>query len=197
MVGTVLILTLLHRLTTGEPPTYLLGSPEVRQELGLTHESSLKIRGLLDRANGLNRGGFMTVAESKKLDEERKKFKPEELQRQAAALLTPAQAQRLRQLDLQRIGPHILNMEGMPEKLGVSAGVVARVQAAQSKAYPAYEKGLQTGHGVKANAWYKRECALALESNLTAEQKARLKALVGKPFDLDHLHYDLRSWPMG
>lgn len=189
--------------------SFLLGSPQVRKELGLSHSTAVRVLDLLNYAAYLNRGGLMTTAESETLEAERKKNNPEVLQRRAVALLSSEQQNRLAQIGYQRGGPFVFNDAWIVQKIGVSATQQKQIESAQKQILKSYSQSRNASQPVgeaqvsDAVAAAKREndritqqCRTALLRILTPIQQSRWKALLGTPFSTENIRYDVRRYPM-
>ena len=198
----------------------LLGSPQVRRELKISHQVSLRIVSLLNEANRLNRGGLMTLEESRKLQQERTRTSPESLRRQAFEMLSPAQKQRLEQIGLQRGAPFILQDWRFAQRIGVSREQHRKLQPVFSAAFQRYVREIKAlvksadswrfRLDRKRYAWkyaaYDREFVrigtrrrnavqTAIDRTLSPAQKEKWRSLLGKPFRA-RLTYDIKSYPM-
>ncbi len=198
----------------------LLGSPQVRRELRLSHQVSLRIVSLLNEANRLNRGGLMIAEESRKLQEERTRASPESLRRQAFETLSPTQKQRLEQIELQRGGPLILEDWRFAQRIGVSREQHKKLQPVFNRAFQRYVREIRSlaksGEGwlfrldrkryaakyaaydrefVRIGARRRKAVETAIDRTLSPAQKAKWRALLGKPFRA-RLTYDIKSYPM-
>jgi hypothetical protein len=199
---------------------FLLGSPQVRRELGLSREKSLRIIQLLNEEARLNRGGVMTSEAAAQLKKQRQKTDPDLLRERALEQLSLAQLERLQQISNQGAAPFLLNNAGMARKIGASSQQVRRVQKTQEQEFKKFQrllKSLDDAHfaevkGDKPRApkkkilererkrnqlgsEYLQRCRAALTDVLTPEQEARWRALLGKPFN-EKITYDTKSYPM-
>jgi hypothetical protein len=201
--------------------SHLLGSPQVRRELKISHETSIQILNLLNEAARLSQGGVMTYEAAEKLEAERKQTDPTVLRCRALDLLTAAQLDRLEQLNLQQAAPFVLNNPSVVKKIGASTQQVRRVQAAQKREFDRHQRMLQplvSEHFAQfgknppresraraierdrrikqLGSEYLHRCRAALLRVLTPAQEARWKALLGAPFNMRQLTYDgVRSYP--
>ena len=198
----------------------LLGSPQVRRELGLSHANSLRIVSLLNESNRLNRGGLMSHEDWRKLQEERTRTSPESLRRQAFEMLSPTQKQRLEQIELQRGGPLILEDWRFAQRVGVSREQHQKLLPVFARSFERYVREIRSlarsgdrwrfRLDRKRYAWkyaaYDREFVrigerrrkavqTAIDRTLSPAQKAKWRSLVGKPFRT-RLTYDIKSYPM-
>ncbi len=194
---------------------FLLGSPQVRRELGLSHETSVRVLDLLNYATYLNRGGLMTRKESAEQKAEVRKHSPEVLQSRAVELLSPAQQRRLAQINYQRSGPFVLtSFAEVAPQIGVSTEQLKRLQEAATQAYASSlqsrkvrqqsqnalsyaQQQLREQQQIKQSQdEFLHQCRAAITEILTPVQQARLKLLLGAPFDAEHLTYDVQSYSM-
>jgi hypothetical protein len=196
---------------------FLLGSPQVRRELNLSHEKSLRIVGLLNEAARLNRGGVMTLEDVARSKVERQKTDPETLRRRALEYLSPRQLERLQQISNQGAAPFLLNNSSIARKIGATPSQVRRVQKTQEQEFKRYQrllKPLDDEHFAEVRSGsssgketlerdrkrnqlageYLRRCRAALTDALTPEQEKRWRSLLGEPFTRK-MTYDTRSYP--
>lgn len=117
------------------------------------------------------------------------------MQTRLASMLTPPQRGRLRQLTLQSIGPAAVLQPKVAASLGLSstqrnrlldsisaanARVASKLQSGQSS--DQWQK--QMGEMIKLQNLAKAEGNRALGATLTPAQKAKWKAMLGKPFPM-------------
>ncbi len=198
----------------------LLGSPQVRRELGLSHAISLRVVGLLSEAGRLGRGGVMSREEWHGLQEARKRTSPESLRRAAMNLLSPRQKQRLEQIELQHGGPFLFEDFRFAQRIGVSKAQHQKLQPVFTRSFRRYVREIRS-LAKESDSWrfrldhkryapkyaaYDREFVrigmrrrnaveTAVNRTLSPAQKARWRSLVGKPFRA-RLTYDIKSYPM-
>ena len=199
----------------------LLGSPQIRRELGLSHQTSVLILRDLNEAARLNRGGVMTSEANRDLQAEREKSpSPEVLSRRAINRLTPAQKKRLEQIELQRGDPFVLQNWRIAQQIGMKRtqydafnrvtdrAFKRKVQAEQSlfqrdkswwmqanrKKYAA-RYAAHESEQKRIGAHYLATVKNALNQILTPAQKAKWVQIKGKPFG-DKLTSDLQSYPI-
>jgi hypothetical protein len=200
--------------------SFLLGSPQVRRELDLSHEKSLQIIQLLNEAARLNRGGTMTFQSATKLKAERQKTDPDVLRRHALEQLSLRQLERLEQISNQGAAPFLLNNSGIARKIGASPQQIRRVQKTQEQEFKKFQhllKPLNDEHFAEVRgdkpvaskkkilererrrnqlgSEYLRRCRAALINVLTPDQEKRWRDLLGKPFT-EKITYDTKSYPM-
>lgn len=198
----------------------LLGSPQVRKELGIAHPLAVRIVHNLNEAARLNRGGVMSAEEYRQLQAEQKRTPPEVFENQVMDWLSPTQKRRLEQIELQRGSPFIFEDWRFARRVGLSRQQHRRLQPIFDKA--ARRSFKEQDRLFKSNlSWYgrvdrKRYAAkyvayereferignrrkttveAALARSLTPTQKAKWQTLLGKPFRA-HLTYDTKSYPM-
>jgi len=194
---------------------FLLGSPQVRRELGMSHKTSVRVLDLLNYAAYLDRGGLMTRKESDEQQAEIQKHSPALLTGRAVALLSPAQQNRLAQINYQRSGPLVLSYAEVAAQIGVSPEQLKRLQEAETRAYksslqsrkvrqqksqkalPYAQQQLREQERIKqSRKEFVHQYRSAIAEILTPVQQAHLKLLLGKPFDAEHLTYDVQRYSM-
>jgi hypothetical protein len=189
-------------------PTFFLNSPQVRRDLGLSHADSVKITSMLAEADELDGHLWGPPPSPKVIDELRKKHSSADLRKQVAEMLTPAQNHRLWQLEWQQDAPWLINDPEMAKRIGASAVQVKRIRDTQQRAFTIYNQALNRGNletkNSKSNAEqqrinarsraaterYNSVCLASVHSVLTPSQRVRMKLLLGKQFDFDHLRFD-------
>ncbi|RYX81546.1 hypothetical protein EON83_23590 [bacterium] len=216
----LLTLTLLMAAFPAGADVHLLGSPQVRRELGISHDLAGRILNNLNEAARLNQGGVMMQQQFEQLQTERKATPPETLERQIMTWLSPAQKQRLEQIELQRGGPFIFEDWRFAQRVGLSLEqhkklnlIFSAAFQRELKAAQALSKANKSWFGVldhkryasKYSNYYRKlenfgkQRQLTIESalnhSLTQTQKAKWRALLGKPFRA-RLSYDVKSYPM-
>lgn len=199
----------------------LLGSPEIRRELGLSHQTSVLILRDLNEAARLNRGGAMTREAYSALQAERKNSpSPATLSRRAYNRLTPAQQKRLEQIELQRGDPYVLQDWPLAQRVGltrarhneldriITRAFERRVKAEQSLSERDQSWWMRVDRKKYATRYaaherefqqigkrYTTTVQNATNRILTPQQKAKWKQIKGKPFKTK-LTFDLKSYPM-
>ncbi len=212
--------TLLILLATGAN-AQSLGSPEVRRELGISHEVSVLILRDLNEAARLNQGGVMTAEQSRALQAERKNsMSPEALQRRAMNRLTPAQKKRLEQIVLQRSDPYVLQDWGVAQRVGMTRAQYDKLSLIINKAFKKRVEAEQALSKRDQSWWmkadrkryaaryaahererkqigdlYRNTVQSAVNRILTPAQKAKWTQMKGKPF-VASLTTNLKSYPM-
>ena len=197
--------------------SFLLGSPQVRRELGLSHELSVRVLDLLNYASYLDRGGLMSREEARQQQSESAKHSPGTLRARTVEILMPAQQTRLEQINYQRAGPFILQDAWVAQQIGVSLAQCQRAEQAQDRAYKNYSRTMKklqhssaSSPALPTNPSQFRfleqmqhardveidQCYTALSNVLTMAQKNKLKSFLGKPFNTEHLTYDVRAYSM-
>jgi hypothetical protein len=197
---------------------FLLGSPQVRRELNLSHDKSLRIVELLNEAARLDRGGVMTFKDAAKLKAEQQKTDPETLRRRALEYLSDRQLERLQQISNQGAAPFLLNNSSIAREIGATSSQIRRVQKAQEQEFTRYQrllKPLNEEHFAEIKSGsssgqktlererkrkqlaseYLRRCRAALTNALTPEQEKRWRNFLGKPFT-QKTTYDTKSYPL-
>ncbi len=206
-------------IATARADVHLLGSPQVRRELKLSHATSLQILHNLNLVARANAGGAMTREQAQKQRALRQSVDAKAVYEQTRNLLFAAQKQRLQQLNWQFAGDHIWADPEVRRRLKLTAAQYNELLRIDERSGKAYGRGLQKlaadnpawsgadrkHHAAKYAAYDRQFEALgarrsryvraAVERVFTARQKAEWKTLLGAPFDLRHLRYDTESYP--
>lgn len=161
------------RLGIRTAPILLLSRPDVRDDLGLDAKQAAAaertITDLYIRAARL-RGQAEEVARSAReaIDADQRRWLDENL--------TPAQRGRLAQIDLQWEGPAaVITRPVIAEALGLSADQRRTLSQAVSQRHAQRDRG-------EASPASERPLAEVVLATLTAEQKNKWKAMLGRPF---------------
>lgn len=199
MVALITTLVLLHAQTAKTPPLYLLGARQVRREIKLSHRESVKALDMLLLIQSLRPKGGPMVA-----DDKPSRKSPDQVYGELATLLNPAQTERLWQIHRQQNGAAIVYEPAYVERLGMSQAAKNRVLVAIGKAgeeFNATRKKIEPKNRMylesdrlAARAAYDRYLSKgmsALNAELNASQKQRLKTLMGAPFNFRGLSYDV------
>lgn len=198
---------------------HLLGSPQVRRELKISHAASLRILHNLNLVTRANSGGTMTMEQYRQHRAFQKRVDAKALNREVLALLSPSQKRRLEQIGLQQIGAYIWvsswARSTAARRMGFSKVQQEEIQRVDNREFKRYVRGVQTlsrdGDKWRGRLDKKRYAAKyaaydrqferlgerrssvlrrTTERVLTARQKAIWKAMLGKPFNLKTLTYD-------
>lgn len=208
LVNKILAIALTLLLMATGAQSQSLGSPQIRRELGLSHEISVLILRDLNEAARLNQGGAMTLEQNRALQAERKNSpSPQELSRRAMNRLTPAQKKRLEQIELQSGDPFVLQDWRVAQRVGMTSArynelsrIITKASGRRVKAEEAlFERDLSWWMKADRKKYAARYAAHEREFNrigqryratvqnavnriLTAQQKAKWKQIKGKPF---------------
>jgi hypothetical protein len=160
----------------------LLRQEAVQADLGLSAELKTKIgTELPDQGPRGGAGGGnprdMTDEQRRKWMEERRARNVED-DKKIAALLSPEQLARLKQIRVQALGAGILMDETLAKALAITDDQIAKLQAAM--------QDLRQGGGGNPGEMRAKMTAKAMEI-LDADQKAKLDALKGPAFDISKL----------
>lgn len=189
-------------------PYYLLSSPEVRRDLGLSHEAGVKIDDLFDLADEMDGKTIRPPRDAKKIAELKKKGMTSfGLREQTLAYVDGRQAERLRQYEWQRNEAWLLNDPKMVKRIGVSPEVVRKVKAAQEREFADWQKrsvgsDARLSKNISAakrerilagarKTWDQSQlrCKEILYHALTLSHRERMRSVLGRPFDLNKIHF--------
>lgn len=187
----------------------LIFNPAVHKELKLSPAVASKLSNIV-MSEGMkllpmmSGGGSSPAQQQKAAQAALQSFQA--MQSKIAAALTPAQRKRLREITLQSIGPAAVLQPKVAASLGLSSGQKSRLQTSFSKISAGAFSSLSAMKPPKAGqspdpaAWKaqmkKLEAAqkqararsdAALGAVLTAPQKAKWKAMLGRPMNLTGL----------
>lgn len=160
----------------------LLRQEAVQEDLGLSAEQKEK---LADLAAGQQRGGDRPNLREMS-QEERREWMAEMRERMETAekkmdeILTEEQRDRLKQIRLQVMGPNAFGDPEFAEKIGLTSEQREKLGELRERMRQARQDG---GDGETLRA----RVANAVKDMLTDEQKEKLEALRGKPFDASSL----------
>jgi serine/threonine protein kinase len=167
--------------------TMLLEERSVQDDLGITPNQAGKIRDLSDRLREQGRQAYrrsVTLSE----EERGKKFKDLAAanDQAVAALLTPGQVARLKQIALQQRVPQAFSETEIAEALHLTAEQKVRIRAVQDEAQRAVEEATRQGRGPdEADQRAQQVAQGAAEiilAGLTSPQRDAWKELTGEPF---------------
>lgn len=199
---------------------HLMGSPQVRRELKVSHAVSLQILYNLNLVARANAGGAMTQEQFQKQRALQQSVDAKAVYEQTMHLLSGAQKQRLQQLNWQSIGDHIWSDPEVRRRLKLTATQHNELLQADERSSKIYVRGVQKlfkdnrdwygtadrkRHAAKYAAYQRQFEVLGVRSSrdlravvqrvFTARQKAEWKKLLGQPFDMRHLRYDTEIYP--
>jgi serine/threonine protein kinase len=165
----------------------LLGEHEVRKDLALEPGQEEKIRELSDRLGNQRHEAFRM---SMGLSEEARGQKFQEMaaanEKALAAILTPAQLRRLKQIALQQRGTQALDETDVAAKLALTADQKTRIQALRDEGLHAMTEGPRQDRGPGEGDWnaerIDRSTLEKVVAVLTPAQRTAWKELVGEPF---------------
>lgn len=212
------LVTLLFLLTSGAHAS-LLGSPQVRRELGLSHENSVLILRDLNETARLSQGGISYNAAPPK-HAKTPALSAADLQRRAMNRLTPAQKQRLEQIELQMGDPFVLQNWKVAQRVGLSRAQHDELSRIIDRAFKRRVSAenvlfkrdqswwMQVDHKKYAARYaahdrqyrrigdrYRMTVQTAADRILTPTQKAKWAQIKGKPFKAK-LTFDVKSYPI-
>lgn len=201
-----------------------LGFRQMRRELGLSHEVSVKILEALNNDAELHSGGLMSremYKESQKKKEQlRRQAPPEGYARKALSYLTPAQKKRLDQIQTQHGWPYAFEDFRFAQRVGVTKEQYRKMGPSLHRVSACWLQEVQS-FWKSNNQWYfkldrkrnarrfaaagetmrrigerrlEEERAIVL-SSLTETQRAKWKVLCGKPFRLTDFHSEVKPVP--
>lgn len=185
--------------------TRLLGSEQVRTELGLNEEQTTKVTELLaehsEKAREARPPRGQRSRDSDLTDEEAEKRRQEfqakrkalqaEFNTSIASVLEPKQAERLDQIVLQVTGPLGLTAPNVVAALGLSEEQIEGIKGAVKKQGETLRElfsGDRSGdRSERRKRWegVQKETDAAVLALLTETQQATLTTLKGEPFELD------------
>jgi Spy/CpxP family protein refolding chaperone len=162
---------------------FLLGQEKVQKELKLSDEQIKKIKELSDK----QREALQGVAREERMAKRQELTKANE--KAIAKILDEKQQKRVKQISLQVQGTRALSNEEVAKELKLSDKQKDQLKEIQDKSREEM-RGLFGGGGDREEAMKKME-KIRTETNeksmgvLTADQKAKFKAMQGEPFKLD------------
>ena len=200
---------------------HLLGSPQVRRELEISHATSLQILHNLNLVARANAGGAMTLEQAKKQRALRESVDDKAVYQQTRDLLSPSQKQRLQQLNWQYVGNHIWSSEEARRRLKLTASQHQELLQTDKRSSKIYIRDVQalfeanrSWRGVTGKKRYaakyaaydrqfqdlgerkSRVLSATVQRIFTPQQKTTWKAMLGRPFDMRHLRYDTEVYAM-
>jgi Spy/CpxP family protein refolding chaperone len=184
-----------------------LANPQVQEELKLTEEQKTKLREMAQGMMGsfANRGGFggnedMTEEErQKRRDEFRQEMEKvqAETTKKLAEILQPEQLKRLKQIELQQQGAAALRRPEVADTIGLTEEQKEKLEAIETesreKMRQRFSERSDDGEQQRGPGRFDfEEFRKAREETegkamavLTAEQKQKLRDMMGEPFELD------------
>jgi Spy/CpxP family protein refolding chaperone len=188
----------------------LLASEQVQKELKVTDDQKAKLKELADKQREEMRKQFGSMGDMQNLSREERQARFEKMQKEAepriaealnkvGEILQPEQLKRLKQIQLQTEGSAALRRKEVAEALGLSADQQKKLEdlnAEASKKREALFQEMRPAEGQrpdreKMQAAFEKGRKLREESDkeamavLTADQKAKLREMMGEPFELD------------
>jgi serine/threonine protein kinase len=169
-------------------PHRLLGEESVRRELQLSDDQAARSRELgfrmmTQRHEAASPNPAVALGERQRKFETLTKATEEGL----AAILSPAQLQRLRQIALQVRGPRALADPDVMQTLGLTPAQRMTIRAVLDRVLPPKREPFpQSGRSPSPRAWAaidSRAVTEALLAELTPEQKTKWFELIGAPFE--------------
>ena len=188
--------TSLASLPTVEYNPLLFINPQVQKELRLSPTASSKIQTtfmqeaykILPTLNGEANGKPLSQAERTK----RTLVAISTMEKRLAAMLTPAQKVRMRQLTLQSIGATAVLQPKVAASLGLSKGQKARLATSISDANEGVAARMRSGMSAermpeltRLQNEAKAKANRSLLAILTPAQQTKWKAMLGKPFKMN------------
>ncbi|QYK56494.1 MAG: hypothetical protein KF733_03215 [Fimbriimonadaceae bacterium] len=179
----------------GGGSTFLLQRPDVQADLKLTSDQKSKLDALQakmrDAMQGM-RGNAGQGGDRQAMMQEFAKMRQEN-DKAVKEILTPQQAKRLDELDIQIAGNGVLVRPEIQEKLGLSDDQKKQIADLQQRMFDTMRETMdrvqnqeidrEEAQAETQNLRKKNEEAMG--AVLTAEQKAKLKELGGAPFKMD------------
>ena len=216
-----LIFVTLLLISSARADVHLLGSPQVRRELKISHATSLQILHNLNLVARANSGGFMNREQAQKQRALRARVDDKAVYQQTLALLSPSQKQRLQELAWQSIGNHIWSSQEARQRLKLTAAQHQELLQIDEREGERYARGIEAlmesnrdWYGVVDRKRYATQYAAhdrqfqrlgerksrilsaAVQRIFTPQQKVIWKTMLSQPFDMRHLRYDTESYPM-
>ena len=185
----------LSRLPTVEYNPLLFINPQVQKELKLSPTAASKLQTtfmqeaykILPTLNGAPNGKPLSAAERTR----RTIAAIGSMEKRLAALLTPAQKNRMRQLTLQSIGAAAALQPKVATRLGLTAGQKAKLATEISDANEAVASRMRNGMSAQTmpeltrlQAQAKAKGDRSLLSILSVAQRAKWRTMLGKPFNM-------------
>jgi hypothetical protein len=165
---------------------HLLWERAVQEELHLHPDQAKKARELAGGTFRRFAPSFQTFRQLRpKERQQRFEAMTQAIDEALAAVLTPDQAKRLKQIALQQRGAMAWNDPEVAEELGLTPAQKSRIKAIQAEARKKVAKAPPLGSPPKAWAQWKQAVGATnqrLLGVLTAEQKTRWDELIGEPF---------------
>ena len=179
-----------------------LRSEQVQKELNLTEEQKEKAQALGERLREQMRERFSGMRDLSE-EQRRERFqemqqdaakRAEEMRKEVAGILKPEQLKRLRQIELQQQGAAALMRPEVAENLGLTADQKEKLEqigrSSREKMQELFQGGRERSEEQRGQAREKvqqlrQEGEKEAMAVLTAEQKEKLRDMMGKPFELD------------
>jgi Spy/CpxP family protein refolding chaperone len=167
----------------------LLRQEAVLKELSLTDEQKTKLKEALPEGRGPGGGGGqnfrdMSEEERAKAMEERAK-QAAETEKKIAEILDEKQNARLKQIRLQVTGARAITIKEVAEELGITEEQSTKIREAMTALREEMMSGGGGGPGAFAEMAEKMNAKLM--EQLTDEQKAKYKEMLGETFDVSQI----------
>lgn len=177
----------------------LLRQEAVQKELSLTDEQKTKLKEAVPEGRGPGGGGGanfrdMSEEERAKAMEERAK-QAAETEKKIAGILDEKQNARLKQIRLQITGARAIMNEEVAKELGITEEQTTKIREAMTALREEMQGGGGGGPGAFAEMAEKMNAKLM--EQLTDEQKAKYKEMLGEPFDVSQIQMGFGGGPGG
>ncbi len=159
---------------------FLLGQKSVQEELKLSEDQVQKVKELSDK----QRESFQGLRD---LSQEDRRAKMQEMakanDKALAEILKPGQLKRVKQISLQQQGAFALVNPEVAKALNISEEQKDKIREIQTKARDESQGLGRDEEGAKKRQEIRKATNEKVMGVLTAEQKAKLKEMQGKPFE--------------
>jgi hypothetical protein len=168
----------------GAGQIFLLKHSAMLDDLEVSDEQRVRLADLTKRLDEQRPNSFREFHKMPS-EERRKRFLEEARTNEAdlAAILTPDQLRRLRQVELQRQGPMAFREADVAKALKLTADQRERIRAIEATAF--FGRGDRPGHGPPPRGVREQAIKSAMEkvhAVLTDEQAKKWKEMIGEPF---------------